>query len=170
MKQEYKQVVHFFGEDPTKMRIDDFFGIFASFMTDFQASCPDLIVSRLWMTFDLCREQFRTTRGPAMKGRFGGDWREGWPEDRARPVSPTHQAQQMTNILSSKKSWKICTSDQYQRNHSPVWNRDHSRLTSPTFSDPGPHPPPPDHHSLMRRLTFNITGLVPQVFVQVITN
>ena len=37
MKQEFSRVVHFFGEDPAKMRIDDFFGIFASFMTDFEA-------------------------------------------------------------------------------------------------------------------------------------
>ena len=36
MKQDFKQVVLFFGEDPTKMRIDDFFSIFASFMTDFE--------------------------------------------------------------------------------------------------------------------------------------
>ena len=36
MKQEYSQAVHFFGEDPAKMRIDDFFGIFASFIADFE--------------------------------------------------------------------------------------------------------------------------------------
>ena len=36
MKQEFRQVVTFFGEDPAQMRIDDFFGIFASFMADFE--------------------------------------------------------------------------------------------------------------------------------------
>ena len=36
MKQEFRQVVTFFGEDPAQMRVDDFFGIFASFTTDFQ--------------------------------------------------------------------------------------------------------------------------------------
>ncbi len=29
-------MVRFFGEDPGKMRIDDFFGTFASFITDFE--------------------------------------------------------------------------------------------------------------------------------------
>ena len=37
MKQEFRQVVQFFGEDPARTRIDDFFSIFASFMTDFKA-------------------------------------------------------------------------------------------------------------------------------------
>lgn len=36
MKQEYAQAVKFFGEDTSKMRVDDFFGTFASFMTDFE--------------------------------------------------------------------------------------------------------------------------------------
>ena len=36
MKQEYRKVVKFFGEDPTKMRIDDFFGSFTAFITDFE--------------------------------------------------------------------------------------------------------------------------------------
>ena len=36
MKQEYSQAVRFFGEDPVKTRIDDFFGIFASFIADFE--------------------------------------------------------------------------------------------------------------------------------------
>ena len=38
MKQEYQQVVKFFGEDTAKMRIDDFFGTFATFITDFGVS------------------------------------------------------------------------------------------------------------------------------------
>ena len=36
MKQEYHKVVKFFGEDPAKMRIDDFFGTFTAFITDFE--------------------------------------------------------------------------------------------------------------------------------------
>lgn len=36
MKQEYRKVVKFFGEDPAKMRIDDFFGSFTAFITDFE--------------------------------------------------------------------------------------------------------------------------------------
>ena len=36
MKQEYRQAVKFFGEDPANMRIDDFFGTFASFIADFE--------------------------------------------------------------------------------------------------------------------------------------
>ena len=35
MKQEYAKAVQFFGEDPAKMRIDDFFSAFASFIEDF---------------------------------------------------------------------------------------------------------------------------------------
>lgn len=38
MKQEYSQAVRFFGEDPVKLRIDDFFGIFASFIADFEVA------------------------------------------------------------------------------------------------------------------------------------
>ena len=36
MKHEYRKVVKFFGEDPAKMRIDDFFGAFTAFITDFE--------------------------------------------------------------------------------------------------------------------------------------
>ena len=36
MKREFCQVVQFYGEDPGKTRVDDFFTIFASFSTDFQ--------------------------------------------------------------------------------------------------------------------------------------
>lgn len=36
MKQEYAKVTKFFGEDPVKMRIDEFFGAFASFIEDFK--------------------------------------------------------------------------------------------------------------------------------------
>jgi len=36
MKQEYRKVVKFFGEDPAKVRIDDFFGSFTAFITDFE--------------------------------------------------------------------------------------------------------------------------------------
>ena len=36
MRQEYQQAVQFFGEDPARMRIDDFFGAFAAFIADFQ--------------------------------------------------------------------------------------------------------------------------------------
>ena len=43
MQQEYQQAVQFFGEDPARMRIDDFFGAFTAFIADFQvhffASC-----------------------------------------------------------------------------------------------------------------------------------
>ncbi len=38
MKQEYLQAVKFFGEDTSKMRVDDFFGTFASFTRDFEVS------------------------------------------------------------------------------------------------------------------------------------
>lgn len=40
MKQEYHKVVKFFGEDPAKMRIDDFFGTFVAFITDFEVREP----------------------------------------------------------------------------------------------------------------------------------
>ena len=36
MKQEYAKVVKFFGEDSAKMRIDEFFSAFASFIEDFK--------------------------------------------------------------------------------------------------------------------------------------
>ena len=36
MKQEYDKATKFFGEEPTKMRIDEFFGAFASFIEDFK--------------------------------------------------------------------------------------------------------------------------------------
>lgn len=39
MKQEFNRVVVFYGEDPVKMRIDDFFTIFASFSTEFKVTC-----------------------------------------------------------------------------------------------------------------------------------
>ena len=41
MKQEYHKVVKFFGEDPAKMRIDDFFGTFIAFITDFEVRTLD---------------------------------------------------------------------------------------------------------------------------------
>jgi hypothetical protein len=41
MKQEFRQVVQFFGEDPARTRIDDFFSIFASFMTDFKKAIQE---------------------------------------------------------------------------------------------------------------------------------
>ena len=41
MKQEYNKVVKFFGEDPAKMRIDDFFGTFVAFITDFEVRTLD---------------------------------------------------------------------------------------------------------------------------------
>jgi hypothetical protein len=36
MKLEYASVLKFFGEDPTTMRIDDFFSTFAAFISDFE--------------------------------------------------------------------------------------------------------------------------------------
>lgn len=36
MKQEYASVLKFFGEDPTTMRIDEFFSTFAAFISDFE--------------------------------------------------------------------------------------------------------------------------------------
>ena len=36
MKQEYQTAVKFFGEDSIKMRVDDFFGAFAAFISDFE--------------------------------------------------------------------------------------------------------------------------------------
>lgn len=36
MKQEYKSVLKFFGEDSSTMRIDDFFSTFAAFISDFE--------------------------------------------------------------------------------------------------------------------------------------
>lgn len=36
MKQEYDKATKFFGEEPAKMRIDEFFGAFASFIEDFK--------------------------------------------------------------------------------------------------------------------------------------
>ena len=36
MKQEYQKAIRFFGEDISKMRIDEFFGTFAAFVTDFE--------------------------------------------------------------------------------------------------------------------------------------
>ena len=36
MKQEYQSAVKFFGEDPVKLRVDDFFGAFATFVDDFE--------------------------------------------------------------------------------------------------------------------------------------
>ena len=36
MKQEYAKVVKFFGEDTAKIRIDEFFSTFASFIEDFK--------------------------------------------------------------------------------------------------------------------------------------
>ena len=36
MRQEFRQVAVFYGEDPSTTGIDDFFTIFASFSTDFQ--------------------------------------------------------------------------------------------------------------------------------------
>lgn len=36
MKLEYTSALKFFGEDPTTMRIDDFFSTFAAFISDFE--------------------------------------------------------------------------------------------------------------------------------------
>ena len=36
MKQEYQRAAKFFGEDPAKIRIDEFYGAFAGFVTDFE--------------------------------------------------------------------------------------------------------------------------------------
>ena len=38
MKQEYQGAVKFFGEDPAKMRVDDFFSAFATFVDGFEVS------------------------------------------------------------------------------------------------------------------------------------
>ena len=42
MKQEYAKAIKFFGEEPTKMRIDEFFSAFASFIEDFKVSLAKL--------------------------------------------------------------------------------------------------------------------------------
>ena len=36
--QDYRQVAKYFGEDPHKMRSDDFFAAFAGFITDYQVN------------------------------------------------------------------------------------------------------------------------------------
>ncbi len=38
MKQDYVSALKFFGEDPSTMRIDDFFSSFAAFISDFEVS------------------------------------------------------------------------------------------------------------------------------------
>ena len=45
MKQEYHKVVKFFGEDPARMRIDDFFGTFTAFISDFEVKILDKMVA-----------------------------------------------------------------------------------------------------------------------------
>lgn len=42
MKQEYQSVLHFFGEDSSRMSIDEFFGAFAGFIADFEV-CKNYI-------------------------------------------------------------------------------------------------------------------------------
>ena len=36
MKLEYERAARFFGEDPSKIRVDEFYGAFAGFVTDFE--------------------------------------------------------------------------------------------------------------------------------------
>ena len=36
MKHEYERAARFFGEDPSKIRVDEFYGAFAGFVTDFE--------------------------------------------------------------------------------------------------------------------------------------
>ncbi len=43
MKLEYQTAARFFGEDPLKMRIDDFFGAFATFVDDFEVINTQLV-------------------------------------------------------------------------------------------------------------------------------
>lgn len=43
MKQEYAKATKFFGEEPAKMRIDEFFSAFASFIEDFKVSIPEMV-------------------------------------------------------------------------------------------------------------------------------
>lgn len=45
MKQEYKSVLKFFGEDSSTMRIDDFFSTFAAFISDFEVQKLVMIIS-----------------------------------------------------------------------------------------------------------------------------
>ena len=56
MKQDYSQAVHFFGEDPAKMRIDDFFGIFSSFIMDFEVQQQIIIYTATvyYITYCVC--------------------------------------------------------------------------------------------------------------------
>ncbi len=44
MKTEYQAAVRFFGEDPLKLRIDDFFGAFATFVDDFEVFSVHVLV------------------------------------------------------------------------------------------------------------------------------
>jgi len=56
MKQEYRKVVKFFGEDPAKMRIDDFFGSFTAFITDFEVCQLQevMLLGQLLLEYHVC--------------------------------------------------------------------------------------------------------------------
>lgn len=56
MKQEYRKVVKFFGEDPAKMRIDDFFGSFTAFITDFEVCQLQevMLLGQLLLEYRVC--------------------------------------------------------------------------------------------------------------------
>lgn len=46
MKQEYERAARFFGEEPSKMRIDEFYGAFAEFVTSFESALKEIRISR----------------------------------------------------------------------------------------------------------------------------
>ena len=57
MKQEYAKATKFFGEEPAKMRIDEFFSAFASFIEDFKVSILEKWyihkINRVFLPFSL---------------------------------------------------------------------------------------------------------------------
>ena len=50
MKQEYQRAAKFFGKDPAKIRIDEFYGAFAGFVIDFEVC---ILIRSPYLT--LCR-------------------------------------------------------------------------------------------------------------------
>ena len=46
MKLEYERAARFFGEDPSKIRVDEFYGAFAGFVTDFEGALKEIRYTR----------------------------------------------------------------------------------------------------------------------------
>ena len=89
MKQEYHKVVKFFGEDPAKMRIDDFFGTFIAFITDFEVRTLDKAepavrqYQKLYLQCSPPPQTESCTGQQACSGRAGTQREEGEGEGRA---------------------------------------------------------------------------------------